>query len=94
MLPNNIVAREEYIEMREFRNRMRDMQMKGLGGDVDMFTAYLTERMIENANIASFREMIDYLDETDQLLTDEMKHAAENMVSWGEELINMLKGRK
>ena len=94
MLPNNLSAREEYTEMREFRNRMRDMQMRAISGDIDTFTDYLAKMLSIDANIASFRENIDFLEQTEQLLTDEMKHAARNMVSWGEELIRMIKERK
>jgi len=94
MIPNNPVAQEEYSEMREFRNRMRDMQMKSLGGDVEVFTDYLYEKLSENANIASFREIVDYMNEMGYPITEDMKHAAENMISWGEELIKMIKESK
>ena len=94
MLPNSLAAKQEYMGMRDLRNRGRDMMIKTLGGDIGAFTDYLAEKLSEDANIATFRENIDYLGGSNQLLTEEMKHAAQNMIAWGEELIRLLGERK
>ena len=94
MLPSNIRAGVEYREMKEVRERLRDMMFHALGGDLDTYQDYLAEQLSTDANIATFRENIDYLEENGYLLTDEMRHAAENMISWGNELIRMLRESK
>lgn len=94
MLPNDRAAREEYAEMREFRERCRCSIFKMYGGDIDLYLSYLSDVLISDSCVATFRENIDYLEESGYLLTGEMRDAATNLVSWGEKLAEIIREKK
>jgi hypothetical protein len=86
MLPESQTAIASYIEMRDYRNRFRQMQMRALKGDLDAFNAYVLCNIALEGEMPGLREEVDFAQSEGGILTDEMVHAAESAIAWGVEL--------
>jgi hypothetical protein len=97
MLPESESAKQEYIEMRDYRNRWRQDQLRSLKGDLDDFGAYVMAHVAIDAEMAGLRESVDFA-QAEGILTAEMIPAAEAAIAWGTELKRLidaaLAGRK
>lgn len=90
MLPETDIAKAEYIEMRDYRNRWRQDYLRACHGDLDEFKTYVLRWMAGDAEVAPLREIVDFAKGED-FLTPEMVEAAENTIAWGVVLRDLLK---
>ena len=82
MLPESDSSRGSYVEMRDHRSRWRKMQLQAAHGDLDAFHGEVLESLAIDAEVPYLREVVDFAI-TEEILTPEMREAAENAIAWG-----------
>lgn len=92
MLPENQEAKSLYIEMRDMRNRHRQMMLKTLHGDQGEFESWIMESIVRESEMASFQEIVDFAT-AEGILSPELIDAASSAVAWGAELRRLVSER-
>lgn len=85
MLPETQEGRALYVSSREFRNRMREIDLRRVGGDLDAFARGQREYLISDLDMEFIREQSDFMKSEGQL-TSEAQEALDSLFGWAEEL--------
>lgn len=86
MLPSDPDARRLFFDMRDCRNRHREMLLMTCGGDMEALRAKTLDDLQYESELATFLELVDFA-RSNGWLDEAQLEAANNAIAWAKAVI-------
>lgn len=89
MLPSSDLGRQAYLELRDQRNRFRELMDRRL--DKVQFAAFVLENLARDLELVELQEQVDFARE-EGILSGELDTGLQNLSSWATECLRLIRG--